>query len=197
MDELSKVLHRYWSWVEKTLFAIALLCSATVVSLGNVALPRYRSDGECLHAQPWPVIAAVTRYLKPSGEDTFDGAHRGPISDSPSSQTSSVSSSMRTTRVKAEPTSEAVSSTAAALANAASATARFLLKRQSDMQDEDSDNSTWTDSDDLDGFVGDGYWTDNYTDSMRWAAIGVLLGILVSMWLPWIYVTVRVSEKML
>lgn len=32
MEELEKVLKRYWSWVEKALFAFAFVASVTVVS---------------------------------------------------------------------------------------------------------------------------------------------------------------------
>lgn len=92
----------------------------------------------------------------------------------------------------ASSTSSGPSSTITSMANVAATTAARLLRRADD--DDQAGKSTWTDKDlDYGNYAGNGYWDDDYTPQMRWTAVGVLLGVLVAAWLPWIYVSIRVS----
>ena len=156
--------------------------------------------------QPWPIISAITRYIDQQAADHNSDLDEddGPVlSDDPlsSSTFSSASASSAASSV-----ASAASRTASALAETATTSARFLLKRQLGINDsDDSDGdvpaeaASTNDSGDV-GYGSDGEyypmgdrWADGYSSDVRWAAIAILIGVLVAVWVPWIVVSVRVS----
>jgi hypothetical protein len=135
--------------------------------------------------QPWPLIAAITRYMQNDDPNEYYGDIT--VDDGRSS-----SAGARGATGSAPSTSSGSSSTITSMANVAATAAARLLKRA----DDEGGRSTWTDKDlGYGGYAGNGYMEDSYTPQMRWTAVGVLLGVLVAAWLPWIYVSVRVSPS--
>lgn len=134
--------------------------------------------------QPWPLIAAITRYMQNDDPNEYYGDIT--IDDGRSS-----SSAARGAITSASSTSSGPSSTTTSMANVAATAAVRMLRRADD--DDHGGRSTWVDED-L-GYAGSGYWRDDYTPQMRWTAVGVLLGVLIAAWVPWIYVSVRVSPN--
>ena len=116
----------------------------------------------------------------------------GELAD-PGSDISSIGSAVfpSTASHSARPSSSQVSPTGAVSRSGANSTAaaRYLFARATA---NGSDSSVpWVDS--ADGFDDDGgYWADGYSNAMRWTAIGVIVGIIVLAWLPWLYITIRV-----
>lgn len=91
------------------------------------------------------------------------------------------------------------SRTIASATRAVSATATNLIRRQLEiingtvLQDEASSNASIVD--DGDEWPGYEYWTDGYTTNARWAAIGILIGIVIAVWLPWTIWTIKVNSR--
>jgi len=193
MEELEKALGRYWSWVEKALFAFAFIASVTVVSDFGYE-EQYKGLSSPLPSgfsstQPWPIISAVSHAVQPEGDVIYeeDGEDGNIVST-----TASVVASAATSAINR--LTELPSSTVSSAARSAVTTATTLLRRQlntpqeigSDLyEDLYSSDSEWP---------GYEHWADSYSDGGRWAAIGILIGVVIAVWLPWFIVTMKVSQ---
>lgn len=147
------------------------------------------------YRQPWPLIAAITRHMRDDGNDNN---YYGDIVLSSSSSASASPGHSGTPAGSTSSSATATGSSSSSSTPIAAATRMLVRAVASNTSSSNGANPspTWTDSTGDDGWAGDGYWSDSYTPSMRWTAIGVLLGVLICAWTPWLYVTIRVSLVM-
>lgn len=185
MGDLHKALSRYWSWVEKALFAFAFIASVTVVSDFSyedtaVSSSSLVSTG-ISSTQPWPVISAVSNAIGMDDPVIYEDDD----SDLPANTTMNTATDLP-------------SRTISSATRAVSATATNLLRRQLDSANHTSTGSGGDthaggllDDDEWPGYEN---WTDGYSTGARWAAIGILIGIVIAVWLPWLIFTVKVNR---
>lgn len=192
MKELERALGRYWSWVEKALFAFAFIASVTVVSDFGYE-ENYKGLWSPLSStlsstQPWPIISAVSHAVQPEGDIIYEeGGEEGDIISSTTSAVASAATSA------IDKLTGLPSSTITSAARAAATTAANPVRRQvNTAQETDSDLYDDYYSDDAHGWPGHENWADGYSSGARWAAIGILVGVVIAVWLPWFIVTMRV-----
>lgn len=73
---------------------------------------------------------------------------------------------------------------------------RFVRRQADAVADDiasDSDDFIMSDYDESELWPGYSSWEDGYSSDLRWAAIGILIGVVIAVWLPWFIVTMKVS----
>lgn len=204
MEDLEKALARYWSWVEKALFAFAFVASVTIVSdfgyeRSSVSLSSTPSQilSQLPSTQPWPVISAVSRRIQSNDEWAIEEDTSDITSSAASAAAATVSALASTASSAIRSGSSAAAETITSAARTATSTAARFVRRQADAAIDamasDSDDSILSDYDDEELWPGYSSWDDGYSSDLRWAAIGILIGVVIAVWLPWFIVTMRVS----
>lgn len=200
MEELEKALSRYWSWVEKALFAFAFVASVTVVSDfgyedGSVSSSSNPSP-TLTPAQPWPVISAVSSLVQSDEGIIYDEDDNDFLSNSASAAASAIS--YAATSVQEAVTTSLPSNTVSSAARAVTATATNLVRRQAVRTNEstgiiEEEMITGKHGEDYAEWPGYESWADGYSSGARWAGIGILIGVVIAVWLPWLIFTLRVG----
>ena len=78
-------------------------------------------------------------------------------------------------------------------ARTVSSTAARLVRKQLSTANETGSDFYDSYLDDSSDWAGSEYWVDYYGNHARWAAIGIVIAIVIAVWLPWIILTTRVS----
>lgn len=110
------------------------------------------------------------------------------ISDTTSAaSTAAASSAVRSAGV-------AASRTLSSVASAATEMATRFVRRQAEANSTAGEDNITSKYDDGELWPGYSSWDDGYSSDLRWTAIGVLIGVVIAVWLPWFVVTMRVSQ---
>lgn len=133
--------------------------------------------------QPWPIISAVTRYIDQRSDDSAQPSR--PAVPFPAGNATAPAAA-----------DDVADRTAETVSTAASATARFVRRQldENPIFSNESDSSGWRGDDEYQG--GTNSWSEPWSSSVRWAAIAIILGILVAIWVPWIFISIRVSPML-